>query len=119
MINISRFVLGTPQQDSNLTPVHENEAFALVGDVGAQATAHDAVPRGQVHCIELCLNDLSDVVKYATLRKGKWDTVDGMLLHEIVHISILDHGIFSFLLVDTTVSLRDLSVSLPLVLFCL
>ena len=119
MINISRFVLGTPQQNSNLTPVHKNEAFALVGDVGAQATAHDAVPSGQVHCIELSLNDLSDVVKYATLREGKRDTVDGMLLHEIVHIGILDHSIFSFLLVDTAVSLRDLSIGLPLVLLCL
>ena len=67
MIYISRFVLGTPQQDSNLTPVHENEAFALVGDVCAQAATYNAVPCGQIHRIELGLNDLSDVVKYTTL----------------------------------------------------
>ena len=62
MIDIGRFVLGSPEQDANFTPVYENEAFALVGHIGAETTTDDTVPSRQVHLIELCLDNLSDIV---------------------------------------------------------
>ena len=58
-----------------------------MSDIGAQSSAYDAVPSGQVHLVELRLDDLSDVIEHATLLEGESHTVDGVLLHRLVHIS--------------------------------
>ena len=93
MIDVGRFILGAPDQNSDFAPVHEDKALVLMSDVGAHAATHDAVPGRQIHRIELSLNDLCDVVKHAPLLEGKSDTVDGMLLHISVHICMLHHGV--------------------------
>ena len=86
MVNVRRLVLGAPEQNADLAPVHENEALGLVGDVAAEATPHNAVPRWQVHLVELGLDDLGDVVEHAALLEGEGHAVDGVLLHRLVHV---------------------------------
>ena len=86
MVDITGFVLCTPQQDSDFTPVHKDETFGLVRYVGAHTTAHDAVPSWQVHRVELCLDNLCDIVEYFPLLEGKGDAIDSVLLHELIHV---------------------------------
>ena len=119
VVDVSWIVLRAPQQNSNFTPVHEDEAFALMGDIWAKTAANNAVPGGQVHLIELCLNDLSNIVENTSLLEGKCHTVNGMLLHEFVHVSILNDSVLGLLLIDSAVSLSDLWISLWLVLLSL
>ena len=114
MVDIGGFVFGSPDEDSDFTPVNENEALALVGHIGAQSAPNDTMPGGQVHLIELCLDDLSDVVKDSTLLEGESNTVNGMLLHALVHIGILYHCIFGLLLIHIAVGLDYLCVRLSL-----
>ena len=35
VVDIGWLILCSPEQDANLSPIHENEALALVRDVGA------------------------------------------------------------------------------------
>ena len=86
VIDIGRFVLCAPKQDADLTPVHKDEALGLVSDIGAEATPHNAVPRGQVHLIKLSLDDLCNVIKNASLLESEGHAVNGMLLHRLVHV---------------------------------
>ena len=119
MVSIGRFVLGSPEQNSNFAPVYENEAFALVGHVGAKATAHDAVPSGQIHLVKLCLDDLCDVVKDTALLECESHAVNRVLLHKLIHISVLYHCIFSLLLIRCSMGLNYLRIRLFLPLFSL
>ena len=119
MVDIGRFVLGAPEQDSDLAPVHEDEAFALVGHVGAHTAPDDTMPSGQVHRVELCLDDLSDVVEHSSLLESKGDAIHGMLLHKFVHIRIFDYCVFSLLLVKGSVGLHYLRVCFSLPIFSL
>ena len=108
MVDIGGFIFGSPDEDADFAPVHENEALALVGHIGAQPAPNNTMPGGQVHLIELCLDDLSDVVKDPTLLERESNTVNGMLLHEFVHVSILNDSVLGLLLIDSAVSLSDL-----------
>ena len=119
VVDVGGFVFCSPQQDSNLTPVHENEALALVGDVGAEATTHNAMPGRKVHVIKFALDDLRDVVKDTALSESECNAVDGVLLHVFVHIGILDDCVFRILLIDSSMGLHDLSVGFSLPILCL
>ena len=79
-----------------------------MGDICTKTAANNAVPGGQVHLIELCLNDLSNIVENASLLECKCHTVNGMLLHEFVHVSILNDSVLGLLLIDSAVRLSDL-----------
>ena len=114
VVDIGGFVFCSPEEDADLAPVHENEALALVGHVGAQPASHDAVPSRQIHRVKLCLDDLSDVVEDSSLLEGEGHAVDGVLLHVLVHISVLHHCILSVLLVNVSVWLDHLRVGLTL-----
>ena len=116
MVDITRFVLSAPKQDSYLTPVHKDETFGLVRYIGAHSSAHDTVPSWQVHRVKLCLDNLCDIVKYSPLLEGKGDAIHGVLLHELIHVHRLHHCVLSFLLFCASMWLHHLSVliSLPL-----
>ena len=117
VVDIGGLVFCAPQEDSDLAPVHEDEALALVGHVGAQTTAHDAVPSRQVHRVKLCLDDLCDIVQNPALLEGEGHAVDGVLLHVLVHVGILNHCILSVLLVNISMWLDNLGVGFTLPLF--
>ena len=117
MVNVRGLVLRAPEQNADLTPVHENEALGLVGDVAAKAATHNAVPRWQVHLVELSFDNLSDVVQHASLLEGKGHTVDGVLLHRLVHVCRLHHGVLCLRLVLVSMGLHHLRVGFLLPLF--
>ena len=114
MADVRGVVLGAPEEDSNLAPVHINEAFGLVGHVGAHATPHDTVPSWQVHLIELSFDDLSDVVEDPSLLEGERNCIDSMLLHVLIHVGRLDNCVLSLLLVLPTMRLHHLRVGIGL-----
>uniref|UniRef100_A0A3B4WGY9 Uncharacterized protein n=1 Tax=Seriola lalandi dorsalis TaxID=1841481 RepID=A0A3B4WGY9_SERLL len=80
------------QEDSNLAQVEVDEVLRLVCDVRAKVAADDAVPGGVVLLVKLLLDVrgqvLLDVVLLQRLRRA----VDGVLLHVLGHVCILDHG---------------------------
>ena len=57
-----------------------------MGDIGAEASANNAVPGGIVHRIKLRLDNLGNVVKNSLLLEGKASAINGMLLHLRGHI---------------------------------
>ena len=80
--------------------MEEDEVLRLMRDVGAHATAYDAVPGRLVHGVELGLDDLRDVVEDGFLLERELAAVDGVLLHTLGHICVLDDGHFRLLLRD-------------------
>ena len=114
VVDIGGLVLCAPQEDADLSPVHEDEALGLVGDVGAHAAAHNAVPGRQIHLVKLRLDDLRDVVKHFALLEGERHAVHRVLLHLLVHVRVLYDCILGVLLVNGAVRLDDLRVRLAL-----
>ena len=53
---------GLEEEHRNLTKVEVNEVLGLVGDIGAEVAAHDAVPGGVVLLVELLLDEGGDVL---------------------------------------------------------
>lgn len=62
-----------------------------MGDVGAEVTAHDAVPGGVILLVELLLDVGGDVFLDVELLQRHISTIDRVLLHLLVHVSVLDH----------------------------
>ena len=91
--------LGLPEEDTDFTPVEEDEILRLVGHVGAKATPHDTVPCRVVHCVKLCLKDMSNIIQDALLFEGIVGTVYCVLLHLFRHIGKLDDSILSVSLI--------------------
>ena len=114
MVSIGGFVLCSPDQNSDLSPVYENEALALVGHIRAKAATHDTVPSRQVHLIKLCLDDLGNIVQDTALSECESYAVNSMLLHDFIHICVLDHCIFSMFLFSCSMGLYNLSIGLSL-----
>ena len=86
MVSIGGFVLCSPDQNSDLSPVYENEALALVGHVGAHSTPNDAVPGRQVHSVEFSFDYLCNVVQDFLLSERKRHTIHCVLLHSLAHV---------------------------------
>jgi len=84
---------GLEEEDGNLAEVEVDEVLGLVGDVGAEVAAHDAVPGGVVLLVELLLDEGGDVLLDVVLLEGLRGAVDSVLLHVLCHVGILDHGL--------------------------
>ena len=80
------------EEDSDLTKVEVDEVLGLVSDVGAEVTAHDAVPGGVVLLVELLLDESGDVLLNVEALEGLRGDVDGILLHVLGHVGVLDDG---------------------------
>ena len=78
------------KQDRDLTEVEVDEMLGLMGHVGTEVTAHNAVPRGVVLLVELLLDECGNVLFDVELLEGLSGNVDGVLLHVFGHISVLD-----------------------------
>ena len=81
---------GLEEEDGDLAHVKVDEVFGFVGDVGAEVPAHDTVPGGVVLLVELFFDVGCDVLFDVELFEGYVGTVDGVLLHLLVHVSMLD-----------------------------
>merc|ERR1719183_1820000 len=82
---------GLEEEDGDLTKVEVDEVLGLVGDVGAEVTADNAVPGWVVLFVELLLDEGSDVLLNVVLLEGLGRDVDSILLHVLSHVSILNN----------------------------
>ena len=53
---------GLEEEDSDLTKIEVDEVLGLVGDVGTEVAAHDAMPGGVVLFVEFLLDEGCDVL---------------------------------------------------------
>ena len=65
--------------------------LGLVGDVGTEVTAYDAVPGGVVLLVELLLDEGGDVLFDVELLEGLSANVDSVLLHVLGHVCVLNN----------------------------
>ena len=82
---------GLEQEDSDLAKVEVDEVLGLVGDIGSEIAANDAMPGGVVLLVELLLDEGGDVLLDVELLESLGGNVDGVLLHVLGHISVLDN----------------------------
>merc|ERR1712107_644491 len=80
---------GLEEQDSDLTEVEVDEMLGLVGHVGTEVTAHNAVPRGVVLLVELLLDECGNILLNIELLEGLGGNVDSVLLHVLGHVCII------------------------------
>ena len=76
-----------------MSHVKVDEVFGFVSDIGAEVAANDAVPGRVILLIKLLLDVGSDIFFDVELFEGNVSTVDGVLLHLLVHVSVLNHGL--------------------------
>lgn len=67
--------------------------LGLVGDIAAEVPSDDAVPGWVVLLVELFLDESGDVLLDVELLEGLVSAVNSILLHLLVHISMLDHSL--------------------------
>ena len=73
-----------------MSHVEVDEVFGLVGNVGAEVAAHDAMPGGIVLLVEFFLDVSCDVFFDVEFLQGYVGAIDGILLHFFVHVGMLD-----------------------------
>uniref|UniRef100_A0AAY4BPT7 Dynein light chain n=1 Tax=Denticeps clupeoides TaxID=299321 RepID=A0AAY4BPT7_9TELE len=67
---------------------HQKNVFGLMSHIAAKISAHNAMPCRVVFLVKF-LNVFLDVI----FLHGLHGTVDGVLLHVLGHVRILDHGL--------------------------
>ena len=65
--------------------------LGLVGDVGTEVTAYDAMPGGVVLLVEFLLDEGGDVLLDVELLKSLGADVDSILLHVFGHVCVLNN----------------------------
>ncbi len=67
--------------------------LGFVGHVGAEISSDNGVPGWVVLLVELFLDVGSNILLDVEFFEGYVGTVDGILLHLFVHISVLNYGL--------------------------
>ncbi len=81
------------KEDRDLTQVEVDEMLSFVGHIGAEVTAHDAMPGGVVLLVELFLDESGDVLFNVELLERLSGDVDSVLLHIFGHVCVLHNGL--------------------------
>uniref|UniRef100_A0A7N5P8N8 Dynein light chain n=1 Tax=Ailuropoda melanoleuca TaxID=9646 RepID=A0A7N5P8N8_AILME len=81
------------KDNSHLTQVEVDEVLCLVRYVAAEIPAHDAMPGGVVFLVEFLFDVRGNVLLYIVLLHRLSGTVNGVLLHVLRHVSVLDHSL--------------------------
>ena len=88
-VNLARF----EEQNGHLSEVEVDEVLRLVGDVATKVSANNAVPSWVVFFVEFLLDKSGDVLFDVEFLHGLSRTFNGVLLHVLCHVGILDHGL--------------------------
>ena len=80
------------EENGDLPQVEVDEMLGLVSDVAAEVTPDDAMPRRVVLFVELLLDVSGDVLLNVVLLQRLRRAIDGVLLHVLGHVRILDDG---------------------------
>uniref|UniRef100_A0A4X1SJM3 Uncharacterized protein n=1 Tax=Sus scrofa TaxID=9823 RepID=A0A4X1SJM3_PIG len=80
----------TKTEDCNLTQVKIDEVLCLVCNIAAKISAHDTMPAATALLPHL-LDIGSNVLLYVVLLHSLRGTVNGILLHVLRHVCVLDH----------------------------
>ena len=81
------------EQDGDLSQVEVDEVLGLVRHVAAEVAADDAVPGRVVLLVELLLDEGGDVLLDVELLESRRRALDGIGLHVLRHVGVLDHGL--------------------------
>lgn len=74
-----------------MTQVKIDEVLCLVCDIAAKISAHDTMPGRVIFLVEFLLDIGSNVLLYVVLLHGLSGAVNGILLHVLRHVCVLDH----------------------------
>ena len=77
--------------------------LGFVGDVGSEVASDDAVPGGVVLLVELLLDVGGDVLLDVVFLQRLGRAVDGVLLHLLRHVRVLEHRLRLLLLASLAV----------------
>ena len=81
------------EEDSNLTEVEVDEVLGLMGNVGTEVSAHDAMPGWVVLFVEFFLDESGDVLLNVEFLESLGGDIDSILLHVLGHISVFHNGL--------------------------
>lgn len=84
---------GLEDQNRHLTQIEIDEVLGLVCDIRAKVTAHNAMPSRIVFLVEFLLDESCDILLNVVLLQSLRGTVDGILLHVLGHVGVLDHSL--------------------------
>ena len=76
-----------------MTQVEVDEVLGLMRHVRTEVTSDDAMPGGVVLFVEFLLDKGGDVLLDVVALKGLGRDVDGILLHVLGHVGVLDHSL--------------------------
>lgn len=74
-----------------MAEVEVDEVLGLVGNVGTEVTAYDAMPGGVVLLVEFLLDEGGDVLLDVELLEGLGADVDSILLHVFGHVCVFNY----------------------------
>lgn len=74
-----------------MTQVKIDEVLCLVCDIAAKIPAHDTMPGRVIFLVKFLLDIGSNVLLYVVLLHGLGGAVNGILLHVLRHVCVLDH----------------------------
>ena len=75
-----------------MAKVKVDEVLGLVGDVRAEVSANDAMPCWVVLFVKLLFDVCSNVLFDVELFEGSSGAVNGVLLHVLGHVGVLDYS---------------------------
>ena len=67
--------------------------LGLVGHVGAEVTADDAMPGWVILFVEFLLDESGDILLDVVALEGLGRDINGVLLHVLGHVSVLHYGL--------------------------
>lgn len=76
-----------------MSHVEVDEVFGFVSDIGSEVSTNNTMPGGVVFLVKLFLDVGGDILLDVELLQGNISAINGILLHLLVHIGMLDDGL--------------------------